>query len=128
MKLSKESKAMIDVLLIDDERHFLTSLAEGLELYSKRLNIITADTGDKALQILKTAVMDVVVTDLNMPGMTGYELLNQIRMTHPYVPVIIMSANCQSSVANRLSGLRIAQYIEKPLDLGDMANAILSAA
>lgn len=119
---------MIDVLLIDDERHFLQSLAEGLELYSKKMYVITADNAEKALQIMKTAVVDVVVTDLNMPGMNGYELLHKLQESHPRVPVIIMSANCRSSVENRLAGLRIAEYIEKPLDLGEMANTILSAA
>jgi two-component system response regulator YesN len=121
-------QSMIDVLLIDDERHFLQSLAEGLELYSKKMYVITADNAEKALQIMKTAVVDVVVTDLNMPGMNGYELLHKLQESHPRVPVIIMSANCRSSVENRLAGLRIAEYIEKPLDLGEMANTILSAA
>lgn len=119
---------MIDVLLIDDERHFLTSLSEGLQLFSKRLNVITTDNGEKALHILKTAVIDVVVTDLNMPGMSGYELLRKLRQDHPSVPVIIMSANTRSSVEDRLTGLRITEYIEKPLDLGEMTKAILSAA
>ena len=119
---------MIDVLLIDDEMHFLTSLSEGLQLFSKRLNVLTTDNGEKALQILKTAVMDVVVTDLNMPGMSGYELLRKLQQYHPGVPVIIMSANCRASVEDRLTGLRITEYIEKPLDLGEMTNAILSAA
>ena len=119
---------MIDVLLIDDERHFLASLSEGLQLFSKRLNVITTDNGEKAMQILKTAVIDVVVTDLNMPGMSGYELLRKLRQDHPGMPVIIMSANTRTSVEDRLAGLTITQYIEKPLDLGEMTNAILSAA
>jgi hypothetical protein len=53
---------MLDVLLVDDETHFLKSLAEGLRLYSKKLHVITADNGKKAVEILNTAVVDVVVT------------------------------------------------------------------
>ncbi len=117
---------MANVLLIDDEAHYLKSLAEGLRLYSKKLNIITADNGKKAIEILNTAAVDVVVTDLNMPGMSGYEFLQQLQQAHPHLPVIIMSACSQESVDANLKNLRFAQYIEKPLNLDDIARAILS--
>ncbi len=117
---------MADVLLIDDEAHYLKSLAEGLRFYSTKLNIITADNGKKAIEILSTAAVDVVVTDLNMPGMNGYEFLHYLQQTHPRLPVIIMSACSQASVEANLKDLRFAQYIEKPLNLGDIARAILA--
>lgn len=119
---------MTNVLIIDDETHFLKSLAEGLHLYSKKLNIITVDNGEKALEILKTAIIDVVVTDLNMPGMDGFELLRQMQQTYPRVPIIIMSASARPSIETQLKDLQFAQYIEKPLDLGETARAILSVA
>jgi DNA-binding NtrC family response regulator len=122
----KELNQMADVLLIDDEEHYLKSLAEGLRLYSKKLNIITADNGKKAIEILSTTAVDVVVTDLNMPGMNGYEFLHHLQLTHPDLPVIIMSACSQASVDAHLKNLRFAQYIEKPLNLDDIARAILS--
>ncbi len=119
---------MIDVLLIDDEKHFLRDLAEGLRLHSKKLNVITAENGSTALEMLKTVLVDVVVTDLNMPGMDGYELMKRLQRLRPSVPVIVMSAYARSSVDQRLQGLRLAEYIEKPLDLNRVAEAILAAA
>ncbi len=119
---------MVDVLLIDDETHFLKSLAEGLHLYSKKLNIITADDGGKALEILKTTAIDVVVTDLNMPGMDGFELIRHMKQAHPRVPIIIMSACARPGIETRLKDLQFALYIEKPLDLGEIASAILAVA
>ncbi|MGE5172577.1 MAG: response regulator [Betaproteobacteria bacterium] len=117
---------MVDVLLIDDEMHFLKSLAEGLHLYSKKLTIITANGGEKALEILKTAVVDVVVTDLNMPGMDGFEFLRQVQQARPRVPVIIMSAYARPHVEARLKDLQFALYLEKPLDLDEIGHAILA--
>ncbi len=117
---------MTDVLLIDDEAHYLKSLAEGLRLYSKKLNIITAENGKKAIEILSAAAVDVVVTDLNMPGMDGFEFMQYLQQNHPGLPVIIMSACSQASVDANLKNLRFAQYIEKPLNLDDIARAILS--
>ncbi len=119
---------MVDVLLIDDEAHYLKSLAEGLRLYSRNMHVITAGNARRAIEILNTAVVDVVVTDLNMPGMSGYEFLHHLKQTHPEVPVIIMSACSQASAQDRLKNLQVADYVEKPLDLDTIARAILSVA
>ena len=119
---------MVDVLLVDDERHFLKSLAEGLHHYSRNLHVITADNGKKAVEVLNTAVMDVVITDLRMPCMDGYEFLRHMQQNHPHVPVIIMSACSHASVETQLKGLRFVRYIEKPSDLDEIAHAILTAA
>jgi two-component system response regulator YesN len=118
---------MLNVLLVDDETHFLKSLAEGLRLYSNKLKVLTADNGKKAVEILKTTVVDVVVTDLRMPCMDGYEFLSFMQLHYPHVQVIIMSACAQASVEPQLKGLRFVRYIEKPSDLDEIAQAILTA-
>ena len=117
---------MVDVLLIDDEKHFLKDLAEGLSLYSKKIQVLTADNAKKALEMINTAVIDVVVTDLNMPGMNGFELLTLLQRIRPDVPFIVMSANARESVEDRLEGIRIFSYLEKPLDLREIAESILT--
>ena len=90
--------------------------------------VITADNAEKAVEMLRTAVIDVVVTDLNMPGLNGYELLARMEQTHPHVPVVIMSAYARASVEIKLKGLRYVDYVEKPLDLLDITETILAAA
>ena len=119
---------MVDVLLIDDESPFLETLAEGLRLSSRKIEVLTADSAEKALEILRTAIIDVVVTDLNMPGLNGYELLARMEQTHPHVPVIIMSAYARASAEKKLKDLRFAEYCEKPLDLQEITRTILAAA
>ena len=117
----------VDVLLIDDEAPFLNDLAEGLRLNSGRLQVITATTAEKALEMLRTCKFDVVVTDLNMPGMNGYQVQQEVDQRHPGTPVIIMSAYARNSVEDRLDGLRFTGYLEKPLDLREVAETILDA-
>ena len=119
---------MLDVLLVDDETHFLKSLAEGLRVYSGKIHVMTAENGKKAVEILKTTVVNVVVTDLRMPCMDGYEFLRYMQENHPRVPVIIMSACSQASVEPQLKGLRFCRYIEKPSDLDEIAQSILTVA
>ena len=85
----------IDILLIDEDKDFLTILDQGLRQYSKKFNVITAENGVKALDALRTIMVDVVVTDLKMPVMDGYELLRdlqQLRWAHQHIRVIIVSA------------------------------------
>jgi DNA-binding NtrC family response regulator len=115
------------VLLIDDEAPFLNDLAEGLRLKSRRLQVVTASDAEKALEMLRTCKFDVVLTDLNMPGMNGYQVLREVEQRHPGTPVIIMSAYSRNSVEDRLVNLRFTGYLEKPLDLGEVAETILDA-
>ena len=117
----------VDVLLIDDEAPFLSDLAEGLSLNSQRLQVITASTAEKALEMLRTCKFDVVLTDLNMPGMNGYQVLQEVEQRHPGIPVIVMSAYSRNSVEDRLANLRFTGYLEKPLDLHEVTEAILDA-
>jgi DNA-binding response OmpR family regulator len=120
---------MVDVLLINDDRDFLLTLAEGLRMLSKEFHIITTDRAETAIEIMKTIVVDVVVTDLNMPGtMDGFGVLRRLEKTHPHVPVIILFANCAAGINDQLRGLRFAAYLEKPVDLPDIARSILAHA
>jgi len=121
-------KRIVDVLVIDDEQEYLQSLAEGLRSYAREFNVIAADSATKALAALKTIMVDVVVTDLNMPGMDGYELISKLQRTYPRVQTIVMTGYARSSIEKRLEGLRFAQFIEKPADLHEIAGAISSAA
>ena len=116
---------MIDVLLIDDEVVFLKSLAEGLRMGPGNFSVLMAATAEKAIDILRTVSVDVVVTDLKMPGMNGYELIRRLQTTRPFIPIVIMSAYTRDSVAAQLQGLEFAAYIEKPASLPHIADVIL---
>jgi DNA-binding NarL/FixJ family response regulator len=127
-KQQEVKKGSIDVLVIDDEKLYLQNLAEGLRLYEYQFNVITADSATKALAALKTIMVDVVVTDLNMPDMDGYELVRTLQETYPRIQTIVMTGYVRTSVEKRLEGLRFAQFIEKSSDLYEIAGAISNAA
>ena len=111
--------------MIDDAKDTLNIIAACLRRQSKELHIITANQGETALQILGTTRIDVVVTDLNMPGrVDGYELLKHLAKTHPNLPVIVLSADSEAS--NRLKGLRFAQFLNKSSSLNEILGAILA--
>jgi len=110
---------------VDDEKAFLLSLAEGLELYAPWLEIATAVNGEEALNILGRTKVDLLVTDLRMPGMNGVELLESLR--GEYIgPVLVISAHIGGEVERKLKELGVSGAIEKPFELEEFAERILS--
>jgi len=116
---------MKTVLVVDDEKTFLLSLKDGLTLnYSKEFNVLTAENGKKAIAVLKANPIDLVVTDLKMPVMDGFELLAYMSKNHPEIPVIVMTAFGNPDVEAKLKALGVLKCMEKPLDFQDLANKV----
>ena len=76
------------------------------------------------MKVLETEYVDLVVTDLKMPVMDGFEFLSHMRKSYPDIPVIVISAFINPDAERRLSSLGIAQYLEKPFDSEDLVNWI----
>jgi len=114
-----------NVLIVDDEKPFLMSLTDGLSAYAGEFKTITAENGQKAVDVLKSAKIDLVVTDLKMPRMDGFELLAHMSHHHPDVPAIVMTAFGTPQIEDRLRAMGTVQYIEKPLNLNELAARIL---
>ncbi|MBG0778941.1 MAG: sigma-54-dependent Fis family transcriptional regulator [Desulfotignum balticum] len=81
---------METILIVDDEKHYRLILSEVLE--EEGYHSFTAASGMEALDLLKSQIIDVVLTDVKMPGMTGIDLLEKIKEINPELPVIIMTA------------------------------------
>ncbi len=113
------------VLIVDDEKAFLLSLVDGLSLHSAQFRVKTASNGREAVDLLRTCDVDVVVTDLKMPEMDGFDLLAHMSNAHPTVPVIVMTAFGTAEVERRVKELGLLRYLEKPINLGELAKAIL---
>ncbi len=81
---------MHTILIVDDEPNYLIVLEELLE--DEGFQVFTANNGEDALQVCKESDLDLVLTDMQMPGMGGMELLEQIKRQSPELPVIMMTA------------------------------------
>ncbi|MDA8079567.1 MAG: response regulator [Nitrospiraceae bacterium] len=117
---------MKNLLIVDDEKTLQLSLAYGLTRREPGLNVITAGNGFEALARLKTCPVDMVVTDLNMPLMNGYELIAQMQEHYPEIPVLPMTAAPPDLVEEPLTMLGITSYIEKTTDFDRLFSCILA--
>ena len=115
---------MTHVLIVDDEKKFLLSLTQGLANRLPKLKILTAHDGRAALAILEETPVDLLITDLKMPIMDGFELLATVKERYANLPVIVMTAFGTPDIEARLDQLGSIQYLEKPTDLEIMTTKI----
>ena len=106
------------VLVVDDEAAQRTVLAGFLR--KRGLEAITASGVEEAVQVVSSRTVDLVLTDLNMPGKDGLALIDSLRAVNPELPVIVMTAfgTVASAVAAMKQGA--ADYLTKPIDLDEL--------
>lgn len=107
---------MKKVLVVDDDHGFLLSLQDMCRERVDAFEVVTAGNGKEALAVLTSQPVDLVVTDLKMPEMDGFELVSRMSRLKNSVPVIAMTAFGTPEMEDRLMDLGAFQYIEKPVD------------
>ncbi len=113
---------MPNILIIDDDQSSSRTLK--LHFSSSGFDVKTAASADEGLDVLLANPIDVVVSDIRMPGRDGLSLLTDIRRERPDVPVIMITAfhDLDSTVAAMQGGA--IDYITKPIDLDDLEAAV----
>jgi two-component system NtrC family response regulator len=103
---------METALIVDDEKNYLLILED--LLVEEGYHVVTADNAEKALDVVAEYDLDVVITDMKMPGMDGMAFLDRIHIQHPDLPVIMMTA--YGSVEKAVEAMKKGafDYILKP--------------
>jgi two-component system OmpR family response regulator len=116
----------LKVLLVDDEQEFLEPMAT--RFARRRIQCITAQNGELALQILRTEHLDCAVVDVRMPVMDGLELLHRMRKEFPNVPVILLTGHASVELGVQGMELGAFEYLMKPVELDELLDTIRRAA
>ena len=116
---------MATLLVVDDEKRFLKILS--MVLTEEEHEVHTASDAPQALELFDQILPDVVITDLKMPGMSGEELLREIRGRRPNTPVIILTAF--GTVASAVAAMRQGafHYLLKPCDMDELKIVVQNA-
>lgn len=114
------------ILIVDDEKSFLLSLKDGLSKHKETIQVLTAENGREAVDVLRSTAVDLLVTDLKLPEMNGFELLAWVSRHQPQLPVIVMSAFGTPEIEARLAKMDTLQFLEKPLDLDMLEEGIFN--
>jgi two-component system copper resistance phosphate regulon response regulator CusR len=106
------------ILLVEDEEKVARFVARGLK--AERYAVDIAADGKQGLDSIRSCSYDLIILDLNLPGISGTELLVHIRKTHPHVPVLILTArdHIEDKVANFEAGAD--DYLTKPFSFAEL--------
>ena len=112
----------VTILVVDDEevtRQFLVAA-----LQAPQRQILTAASGEEALEIAKKTDLDLVLLDLIMPGLNGVETFGQLHALRPALPVVIVTGYPNSDLLARALEIGPFTMINKPMDLGQLQKVV----
>ena len=103
------------VLFVDDNENILQGLRRSLRPMHQEWDVCFAGNGTDALKIMREQHIDVIVSDIRMPGMDGADLLRQVRDSYGHTVRLVLSGQCEEDVITKL--LEVShQYMAKPFD------------
>src|SRR5438445_11123483 len=109
------------LLIVDDEEGPRQSLRI---VFKDDYNILLADSGNKAIELMKQHSVDAAVLDIRMSGMSGVELLGKLKEINPAVEVIMLTAYETIETARQALRLGACDYLTKPFDISTIRPAI----
>lgn len=109
------------VLIVDDEVVIRSLLSELLS--EDGFTVATAENGKRGLECVKSGRIDLVISDVHMPVMSGPELVTHLRRIAPDLPVIVLNSNPGRDVSENISGGATA-FLNKPFNLQDLRQTI----
>jgi len=114
----------MNILLVDDDQNLVTTLSHGLrKAMARAISVAVCLSGPEALSMLATQRFDVVISDHNMPGVSGFQLLNKIKQNdREMIPVLITvyGTDTLEEEAHRLG----MGYVTKPFGLSRLVQII----
>ncbi|MFH1494851.1 MAG: response regulator transcription factor [Pseudomonadota bacterium] len=119
---------MINLLIADDHNIFRAGLKRILADTPDVRVGAEAGSGHEALELMRDQNWDVVLLDINLPGKSGLDVLKQIKMEKPDLPVLILSMYPEDQYAIRAIKLGAAGYLSKDTDADELLIAIRKAA
>jgi CheY-like chemotaxis protein len=115
------------ILIVDDEPKVAFFLAKALMRVNPGYGVGIAHSGEEALNELRRTAVDLLITDLRMPGINGLELMKRVRTDHPDSRLVLMTAYGNAEIEAMAYQLGACRYITKPFSLNDLIETVQSA-
>ena len=110
------------VLVIDDDAHIRTAI--GKFLIARKHTVIEAANGEKGVEVVESQAVDIVITDVKMPGMDGFEVLRRVRSVAPETEVIVITGVKEAENAFRALREGAFDFFNKPFRVEELNAAI----
>jgi CheY-like chemotaxis protein len=117
------------IVFVDDDVHILNGFRRILELQRETWDMVFFTSADQVLQETKATKVDVIVSDVRMPGIDGFELLRLLKASERTrdIPVVIVTGNHEQDLKQRALDLGAADLLSKPVESEDLIARVQSA-
>lgn len=123
MTIDASNNSIYTILFVDDEQNILRAIKRAL--FKFNANLLFAESGAQALEILKGNKVDVVFSDMKMPQMNGAELLEQVAQLYPHTFRVVLTGYADiDSTIKAVNRGKIHRYLQKPWDNQELMNTI----
>src|SRR5437899_2367929 len=124
-EIRKNNQKSPRILIVDDDagqRSLLDSFLRG-----QGFETLVVDSGEKALEVLRSQAVSMMISDVRMPGMTGLETLRRARQEHAVLPVLLVTA--YADIRDAVGAMRdgALNYLAKPIDLDELLATVRQA-
>ena len=115
------------ILVVDDHFEMLEFLRSMLEMSNQDYEVLAVPSAEEGLFELQRAQFDLIITDVRLPGMSGFDLVRRLRKLGRETPVIMITAYSSSQGQKEAEELNVYRYFKKPLDTDNMLTAVHTA-
>jgi DNA-binding response OmpR family regulator len=123
----KEFKMPKKILLVDDDEDLRWGVSRNLSSDKELYELVTASSGEQAVEALSKSTFDLVITDFKMPGITGLDLLIKINEEYPKTKVVIMTGYDSEELQREANIRGSLYYISKPFAMDELRKLIVDA-
>lgn len=118
---------MKKILVIDDNHMIRNSVSSFLGVMFKGYTILTAEDGQKGIELMRSTPVSLILTDIEMPKMDGYQVIDYAKKNHPAVPVIVMTGSWSSDLSKLVIKTGLIRCVEKPFRYEELSNVVNDA-
>ena len=112
----------LNILYIEDEKNIRLNIKKTLELFCE--NVFDAENILNAKEILTKQRIDIIISDINLPDMSGIDFVKEIRIRDKTIPIILLSAYTDKEFLLEATRLKLVDYLTKPINFKDLNNAL----
>jgi len=112
------------IMVVDDDPSICALLKRSLVNNQWELTVFTSP--QEALEYGKNNRIDLVITDISMPEMTGQELIREIKSVKPEIPVIVISSSIDANVIEETARHGVVDYFRKPFDMAALKSRVMA--
>ena len=115
------------IIVVDDHFEMLEFLRSMLELSNQDCEVLAVPSAEEGLLELRRAHFDLLITDVRLPGMSGFDLVRRVRALGRDMPVIMITAYSSNQGKKEAADLGVYRYFQKPLDTDSVLTAVHTA-